>query len=147
MQKNPLSFNATGNMLRGEFGFISTLIGTNPAVADMFGCGGLTGEAAAAGVANQDASFIESIVKTANAGEFLITFADGYRKVHFATAEVWSVVAGPADGFRACCAVPANQGSGRTTKMTMLVTIVDPNTGAPGELDARTVCVQIAIKT
>lgn len=146
MQKNPVSFNATNNIMRGEFGWVSTLIGTNPATSAMFGCGGLTGEAAAAGVANSDASFIESITKTANAGEFLVTFVEGFRAVHFATAEVWGVTAGPNDGYRAACAKPANQGSGRTTKLTMLVTILDPSTGAPAELDARTVCVQIALK-
>jgi hypothetical protein len=143
---NPVSHNTSNGIVRGEFGFISTLIGTDPAVADFFGCGGLTGAAAAAGVSNSSPSVVASITKTANAGEFLVTFTDGFKAVHFMTAEVWGPTAGPNDGYRACIALPANQGSGHTTAITALLTIVDPNTGAPGELDARTVCVQFAMK-
>jgi len=143
---NPVSMNATGRILRGEFGFITTNIGTNPDPTLFFGCGGLTGPDAAAGGANPSPSFIESIVKTANNGEFLITYADGYRKQHWADAVCLGPVAGPSDGVRAGCCVAANQGSGHTTKVTQLVTTLDGANGAPVETAGRTVMVNVAFK-
>ncbi len=143
---NPVSFNAQGNMLRGEFGFITTNIGTNPDVALFFGCGGLSGAAAAAGGANPSGTFVESIVKTANAGEYLVTYTDGYPKQHWAAAVCLGPVAGPSDGVRAGCCVAANQGSGRTTKVTQLVTTLDGANGAPVETAGRTVMVCVTFK-
>ncbi len=143
---NPVAHHASNGMLYGQFRFRSTLIGTNPAVAYMYGCGGLKGADASGSVSNSGPAFIASITKTANAGEFLVTFVDGYRRVHYADANVWGPTAGPNDGYRAGICVPANEGSGHTTPLTMLVTILDPNTGAAGELDARQVCVNVALK-
>lgn len=142
---NPVSHNASNGMLRGEFGFITTNIGTNPSAALFFGCGGLTGTDAASSVSNSGASFVESITKTANAGEYLITYADGYRKQHHVSAVVLGPVAGPADGVHAQACVAANQGSGRTTKITQLVTTLDA-AGSPVETTGRTLMVAVAFK-
>lgn len=143
---NPVSKNTQNGMLRSEFGFISTLIGTNPAVASMFGCGGLTGpDAAGSSRSNSGPSIVESIVKTANNGEFLVTLADGYRAVHYAHATVWGPTAGPNDGVQAAVSLPANQGSGHTTKITFLVTILNA-AGAPTETNNRTLCVWLSLK-
>lgn len=142
---NPVSMNATSRILRGEFGFITTNIGTNPDTSLFFGCGGLTGPDAAAGGANPSPSFIESITKTANAGEYLVTYADGYRKQHYAHGSVMGPTAGPADGVQAQCCVAANQGSGHETKITQLVTTLDA-AGAPVETAGRTVMVFVAFK-
>lgn len=133
-------------MLRCEFGFISTLIGTNPALATTFGMGGLTGADVAGGSnSNSGPSAVASITKTANNGEFLVTLADGYRAVHYASVFVWGPVAGPNDGVRAAVSLPANQGSGHTTAVTFLVTILNA-AGAPVELNARTICVFLSLK-
>lgn len=142
---NPVSMNATSRILRGEFGFISTNIGTDPDTSLFFGCGGLTGPDAAAGGANPSPSFVESIVKTANAGEYLITYTDGYRKQHSVDAKVLGPVAGPADGVHAQACVAANQGSGHETKITQLVTTLDA-AGSPVETAGRTVMVSVAFK-
>lgn len=149
--KHPIGYFSTPGMLVAAFSWVSTLIGTDPAVADFRGCGGLTGADAGSGVSNSGASFIESITKTANAGEFLVTFAEGYRYVLHAEASLWGVQAGPGDKYTAQVHDPANEGSGRTTKLTMLVTIIgeDGTSGvrAPAELDARRVSVFCVIKT
>jgi hypothetical protein len=142
---NPVAHFTSGGKVYGEFGFISTLIGTNPALATTFGLGGLTGADAAGGVANSGPSFVESITKTANNGEFLVTFADGWRAVWGAEATVWGPVAGPNDGVRAAVSLPANQGSGHTTQVTMLVTMLNA-AGAPTETNARTVTVRMVFK-
>jgi hypothetical protein len=142
---NPVSMNATSRILRGEFGFITTNIGTDPDTSLFFGCGGLTGPDAAAGGANPSPSFVESITKTANAGEFLITYADGYRAQHFVKGECLAPVAGPADGFGVQCAVADNQGDGHETKITQLVTVIDAS-NAPVETAGRTVMVAVAFK-
>ncbi len=142
---NPVSQNAQGNMLRGEFGWITTLIGTNPDATLFFGCGGLTGPDAAAGGANPSPSFVASITKTANAGEYLVTYADGYRKQHSVDPKVLGPVAGPADGVRAQACVAANQGSGHTTAITQLITMLDA-AGAPVEGAGRTMMVSVAFK-
>jgi hypothetical protein len=144
-QWNSVSFNASVGMLRGEFGFITTNIGTNPSVSTMFGVGGLKGPDAAGSVSNSGPSFVESIVKTANAGEYLITYADGYRKQHYAAAQVYGPAAGPADGVRAQVCVPNNEGAGHSVKVTQLVTTLDA-AGAPVETTGRRVCVKVAFK-
>lgn len=133
---NPVAHFSSPGLVFGAFGFTSTLIGTNPSTALMFGCGGLTSAAASAGVANSGPSFVSSIVKTANNGEFLITFADGWRAVWYVEGHILGSTAGPADGRRIQCCVPANQGSGHTTAVTMLATILGTN-NVPLELDAR----------
>lgn len=141
---NPVSYNAQGNVLRGEFGFISTNIGTDPDPTLFFGCGGLSGPAAAGG-ANPSATFVESITKTANTGEYLVTYSTGFVKQHSVDAKVLGPVAGPADGVRAQACVAANQGQGRETKTTQLVTTLDA-AGAPVETSGRTVMVSVAFK-
>ncbi len=105
---------ASNNLLIGALGFITTLIGTNPALATLTGFGGLTGPDSVAGVANSGPSFAASITKTANAGEYLVTLRDGYRGVWYADAVVLGPVAGPGDGVHAQVCVSANQGSGNT---------------------------------
>lgn len=125
------------------FGFISTLIGTNPPAATLFGFGGLTGNDASGNVPPGAASIIESIVKTANNGEFLVTLVDGYRAVWFGQPGVWGPVAGPNDGVRAAMSLPANQGQGHTTKVTFLITMLNA-AGAPTETNGRTVnCLMV----
>jgi hypothetical protein len=140
----PNAMFAANGMLIAAFSFVSTLIGTNPAVANFRGCGGLTGTDAGAGVSNSGPSFVSSITKTANAGEFLVTLAvpqgHAYRYMLHGEASVWSAQAGPGDEYHAQIADPANEGSGRTTAVTFLVTILD-EAGAPVELDARRVSV------
>jgi hypothetical protein len=143
---NPVSKNTQNGMVRAEFGFVTTLIGTNPATASMFGCGGLTGvDAAGNGVSNSGPSIVASITKTANNGEFLVTLADGWRAVHYAHASVWGPTAGPADGVQAQVCVPANQGIGHTTAVTFLVSILNAG-GTPTETNARTICVWLSLK-
>lgn len=137
-------FAQPGYMFLG-FSFVSTQIGSNPAVADFRGCGGETGSDATAGTSKSGGACIESITKTANSGEFLVTLSvpqsHAYRYLLAGHADVWSVAAGPADGYRAAISDPANEGAGRTTQITFLVTILDPNTGAPAELNSRRVSV------
>ncbi len=142
---NPVAKFAGAGLVFGAFGFISTLIGTNPVLATCFGMGGLSGSDAATGVANSGPSLIESITKTANAGEFLVTMADGWRAVYDASATVWGPTAGPNDGVRAAVSLPTNQGAGHTTKVTFLVTMLDA-AGAPAETNGRTVTVRLILK-
>lgn len=142
---NPVAHFTSGGLVFAVFGFITTNIGSNPALATVFGFGGLTGADAAGGVANSGPSFIESITKTANNGEFLITFADGWRAVWYGHPSVWGPTAGPADGVQAQMCLPANQGSGHTTKVTALVTTLDA-AGAPAETTGRTVTCIMAFK-
>jgi hypothetical protein len=143
---NPVSFHTSAGMIHCYFGFISTLIGTNPVLATTFGMGGLTGpDAAGNGVANSGPSAVASITKTANNGEFLVTLADGYRAVWMADATVWGPVAGPNDGVQAAVSLPANQGSGHTTPITFLVTMLNA-AGAPTETNGRTVCIDLVLK-
>jgi len=142
---NPVAHFTSNGLVLGAIGFVSTLIGTNPAVASLFGFGGLTGADAAGGVANGGPAFAESITKTANNGEFLITFADGWRAVWYAHASVWGPVAGPNDGVTANCSLPANQGQGHTTKVTMLVTMLNA-AGSPTETNGRTVNIMLVFK-
>ncbi len=141
----PVAHFSSPGLVLGAFKFVTSLIGTNPTVSLIEGGGGLKGTDSAAGVSNSGPSFIESITKTANAGEFLVTFADGYRSVWYADAELWGPAAGPAGGDSAQVCVPANQGSGHETKVTMLVTILD-NADTPVEINARTVCVFVVMK-
>lgn len=146
----PIAMFAANGMLFGAFSFVSTLIGTDPAVSSFRGCGGLTGSDSSAGVSNSGPAFIESITKTANNGEFLVTVAvpqgHVYRYMLHGSASVWSAQAGPASAHTAQIGDPANEGSGRTTKLTFLVTILD-GALAPVELDARRVSVFVVMKT
>lgn len=137
-QWNPVAHFTSGGLVFAAFGFVSTLIATNPDPTLFFGAGGLTGPDASAGKANSGPTFIASITKTANNGEFLVTLADGWRAVWFADASVWGPVAGPNDGVKANISLPANQGSGHTTAVTFLVTILNA-AGAPTETNGRTI--------
>jgi len=142
---NPVAHFASPGLVFGAFGFVTTNIGTNPDVALMFGCGGLKGGDAAAGVANTGPAFVSSITKTANAGEYLVTLKDGYRAVWHASAELWGPTAGPAGGDSAQVCKPANQGSGHETPVTFLVTTLD-NADTPVETAGRTVSVFVVLK-
>jgi hypothetical protein len=145
----PLAFFCQGGMAFCAFSFVSTLIGTDPSAALFRGCGGLTGSDNAAGVSNSGSAVIESITKTANNGEFLVTMSvpqgHAYRYLLHGDATVWSPQAGPGDGYEAHISDPANEGSGRTTQITFLVTIVN-GAGTPAELDARRVSVELIWK-
>ena len=141
----PVAHFTGAGLLFGAFGFISTLIGTNPVLATCFGLGGLTGVDAATGVANSGPSVVASITKTANNGEFLVTLADGYRAVFDLHATVWGPTAGPNDGVQAAVSLPANQGSGHTTAVTFLVTILNA-AGTPTETNGRTISVGFVLK-
>ena len=147
-QTNQTASFSSGNLLFGAFGFVTTNIGSNPSTTTCFGLGGLTGSDGASdgSVAKSGPSFVASITKTANTGEFLVTLAAGYTAVWFAAASLWGPVAGPSDGIRADVCVPANQGSGRTTATTFLVTTNNANTGAPVETASRTCTVFLVIK-
>ncbi len=140
----PVAMFHQGGLMFAAFSFISTLIGTNPDVDYFRGCGGETGSDATTGVSNSGASFVESITKTANAGEFLVTLAvpqgHAYRYLLSGSAEVLSPEGGPATAHCATCSDPINEGAGRTTQITFLVTIQD-GALAPVELDARRVTV------
>ena len=142
---NPLAMFASPGLLFAAFKFVTTNIGTDPATSTIEGGGGLKGADAAGGVANSGPSFIESITKTANDGEYLVTLADGYRSCWFSDATMWAPAAGPAGGDDAQVSVPANQGSGHTTKVTVLVTTIDVD-GVPVETTGRTVCVFMVLK-
>lgn len=142
----PLAKFSSPGLLFAAFGFVTTNIGTNPAVSSIFGGGGLKGaDAAGNGVSNTGPSFIDSITKTANAGEFLVTLKDGYRAVWYADASLWGPQAGPAGGDSAQVCLPANQGSGHETAVTFLVTTLD-NTDAPVETAGRTVSCFLVLK-
>jgi len=142
---NPIAHFAGNGLVFGAFGFTSTLIGTNPSTALFFGCGGLTGADAAGGVSNSGPSFVDSITKTGNNGEFLVTLADGYRAVHYIEGHILGPSAGPADGRRVQICSPANQGSGHTTNVTFLVTILGTN-NVPLELNARIINIFAVLK-
>lgn len=144
-QFNPIAEFAQNGYVFLAFGFISTLIGTNPASPTLFGFGGLTGVDAAPGVPPGAPSVIESIVKTANAGEFLVTLVDGYRAVWFGQPGVWGPVAGPNDGVRAAMSLPSNQGQGHTTKLAFFITMLNA-AGVPTETNGRTVNALIVFK-
>lgn len=142
----PVAMFASQGLLFGVVSFVTTNIGTNPAVASARGMGGLTGPDAAGSVANSGPSFIASITKTANAGEFLVTFADGYRAVWHSEASMHGPAGGPNDGKRACITNASNEGSGRTTALTFLVTTHNENTGAAEETSGRTVSFLVVLK-
>ncbi len=128
------------------FGFITTNIGTNPDMSLAFGCGGLTGpDAAGTGVANSSPSLVSTITKTANNGEFLVTLADGWRKVYSADPNIMGPNAGPADGYSAQACVPSNEGSGHDTAVTFLVTVCNA-AGTPTETTGRRVSVDLVLK-
>lgn len=142
----PLAKFSSPELVFGAFGFVSTLIGTDPSTSTAFGLGGLVGpDAAGNGVSNTGPTFVSSITKTANDGEFLVTLKDGYRAVWFADASVWGPVAGPNDGVSARVSLPDNQGDGHETPVTLLVTILNA-AGTPTETDARTVSVFLVLK-
>lgn len=133
-------------LVYANFGFISTLIGTNPNLALAFGWGGQVGpDIANTGAANSGPSFVASIVKTANNGEYLITLADGYRKLWGLEGSVLGPVAGPADGAWAQPCVPQNEGAGHTTPISFLFTTMNA-AGAPTEMNGRTVMVSLVAK-
>lgn len=144
---NPIAHFTSAGLLFAAFGFKTTNIGSNPAVADIFGGGGLKGPDAAGdgSVANSGPAFIASITKTANTGEFLVTLKDGYRAVWYADAALWGPTNGPAGGDSAQICLPANQGSGHETAVTFLVTTLD-NTDAPVETSGRTVSCFLVLK-
>lgn len=132
-------------LVRGVFGFVTTNIGTNPDVTLAYGLGGLTGADAAGSVPNGGPTFVASITKTANNGEFLVTLQDGYRAVWYANATLFSTGAGPNDGKRAGVCAPLNEGSGRTTAITFLVTTIDTS-GNPVETSGRRCHVEVVLK-
>jgi len=144
---NPLAHFSSAGLVFGVFGFKTTNIGTDPDPADFFGCGGLTGPDGAGdgSVANGGPSFVESITKTGNAGEFLVTLKDGYRAVWYLDAVLWGPTAGPAGGDSAQPCLPAHQGEGHETPVTFLVTTLD-NTDAPAETAGRTVSCLVVLK-
>lgn len=139
-------FSSPG-ILWGVFGFITTNIGTNPDPTLFFGCGGLTGgdDVSDGSAANSGPSFVASIVKTANNGEFLVTFTDGFRKLWHADATLYTTAAGPNDGKTAGVCAPVNEGSGHETPVTMLVTTLDAS-NVPVETASRRVSVLVAFK-
>jgi hypothetical protein len=137
---------ASPGLVYGSVKFVTTNIGTNPDVTLIEGAGGLKGTDGASSVSNTGPAFVASITKTGNAGEFLLTFSDGWRSVWWADAAMWGPEAGPNDGKRACCTKPANQGSGHETAVTVLVTTHNENTGAAEETSGRTVCVDFVLK-
>lgn len=147
----PVGFFASPGMLLVAFSFISSLIGTDPSPADFHGCGGLSGGdfPGDGTVAKSGPSIVESIVKTANAGEFLVTFAEppgnAYLDVLYQDASVASPPNGPGDEYDGRVSELKNLAAGRTTKVTLLVTIVD-DAGAPAELNARVVSVFLVLK-
>ena len=147
-QTNQTASFSSGNLQFAVFGFLTTNICSDPSTTTCFGLGGLTGSDGASdgSVAKSGPSFIESITKTANAGEYLVTMAAGYTAVWYGHASVWGPVAGPSDGIRADVCVPANQGAGRTTKTTFLLTTLNADTGAPVETASRTCTVLLVIK-
>jgi hypothetical protein len=134
-------------MTEGKFGFVTTLIGTQPDATKFFGCGGLSGgdDVNDGSQANSGPTFVKSITKTANNGEFLVTLQDGYRAVWDLRAELWSPTAGPHDGKWAGVCLPANQGAGHETPITFLVTVLDA-TNTPAELNGRTISISISLK-
>lgn len=138
----PIAMFSQGGMAFMAFSFVSTLIGTNPSAALFRGCGGETGSDAAAGTSKSGGAVIESITKTANNGEFLVTLAvpqgHAYRYLLHGSASVWSPEAGPATAHCAAIGDPVNEGAGRTTQITFLVTIQD-GALAPVELNTRRV--------
>lgn len=139
---------ASPGLLIGAFSFVTTNIGADPDMTLSHGCGGLSGGdgASTGATANGGPTFVSSITKTANAGEFLVTFKEGYRAVWHADAECQAAEAGPADGYGAQVCKPANQGSGRETAVTMLVTVLDENR-AVKETAGRTVSCFVVLKT
>lgn len=130
-------------MLTGNFGFITTLIGTNPDLTLGFGLGGLTGITPAGAVPGP--SFVKSITKTANNGEFLVTLQDGYRAVWGLGANLQGVAAGPADGFWCQTCSPVNEGAGHETPITFLLTTLNA-AGVPTETTGRKVMVNVILK-
>lgn len=103
------------------------------------GCGGLTGSAGATSVANSGPSCIASIART-GPGVFLVTFAEGYR---YATCVLPSVSGG--SGFTVDHEVPSNEGSGRTTALTLQLTVVDDE-GVAAETTGRRVSCLVILK-
>lgn len=144
---NPKALFHQGDLVFGAFGFVTTNIGTDPDPALFFGCGGLTGTDAASdgSVANSGPSFVASITKTANAGEFLVTFTDGYRAVYHADPTLYGPAAGPAGGDSAQVCVPVNEAQGHETPITMLVTTLD-NADTPVETAGRRVSLFVVLK-
>ena len=142
----PNAANASPGMLYGQFGFITTNIGTDPVLSTAFGLGGQVGaDTAGTGAANSGPSFIKSITKTANNGEFLVTMADGYRKLWYLDATLLGPAAGPAGGDWAQACAPVNEGAGHTTPVTFLVTTLNAS-NVPVETAGRIVMVSIAAK-
>lgn len=137
-------FTSQGLVL-GAFGFQTTNIGTAPSTSKIFGGGGLVGTDGA-GNPNSGPTFISSITKTANNGEFFVTLQDGYRAVWFCAANTWAATAiGSADGYQAQVSLPANQGAGRTTAVSFYVTVVNAS-GVATETAGRTVNCFVVLK-
>ncbi len=128
----------------GTFGFITTLIGTNPNLALAFGLGGMTGPDVVGQTANSGPTFVRSIVKTANAGEYRVTLQDGYRKVWDIEATVLAPAAGPADGVWSQPSVPTGEGD-HVGPVTFLVTTLNA-AGAPAEMNGRTIQLSMCLK-
>jgi hypothetical protein len=138
--------SASPGMVYGNAGFLTTLIGTNPALATAFGFGGQVGpDAAGLGAATSGPAFIKSVVKTANNGEYLVTLQDGYRKVWGVEGNLLGVSAGPADGAWAQCCAPLNEGAGHETPITFLVTTMNA-AGVPTEFNGRVLMIAMALK-
>lgn len=143
---NPKASFTSPGLVLAAIAFETTNIGTNPDTSKFRGAGGLTGAAASAGVANSGPSFVKSITKTANNGEFLVTLQDGYRACWHAEPHLWGPVAGPADGVDAQICRPANEGGGNDVGLTFLVTTITSSTGAPAETLGRLLSIFFVLK-
>ena len=138
--------SASPGMVYANAGWLTTPIGTNPSLATAFGFGGQVGpDLAGTGAANSGPSFIASVTKTANNGEYLVTLADGYRKLWGVEGNLLGVSAGPADGAWAQACAPVNEGAGHTTPITFLITTMNA-AGVPTEFTGRTLMIALALK-
>ncbi len=142
---NPLGHFASNGLLFGAFSWITTNIGTDPDVTLTQGLGGLTGPDAVGSVPNSGPTFVHSITKTANNGEFLITFQDGYRAMWHASGTIYSDEDGPGVADTLDLSEPINEGLGHETRLTMLATVcIDADT--PTETAGRRCSVFVVLK-
>lgn len=142
---NKVASFAGNGLLFGSFSFLTTNIGTDPATSSFRGCGGLTGSDASTDVAVEGASFVKSITKTANNGEFLVTLQDGYRYAITAIGQLSHAAAGPADGYGVQVGEMNNEGAGHETPLSFLVTVLNASR-VPAETTGRRVRVNVVLK-
>jgi hypothetical protein len=120
------------------FSFLTNDV-NDPAIANLRGCGGLTGADAAGSVASGGPSAVASIART-GVGAYLITYADGYRYMTAGVANIDDA----ADALHARLAAPSNEGSGHTTAITQALTVRSAATAT--ESTGRRVSVYVVFK-